>query len=128
MYFRKDIRMDRDRQSLMAEADLANRNSNRMQSDAAFKFWRGSGLSVRAATVVAAAGCQSLGDIRDLGWSFFLRQENCGNRTLQELSDLVGGWPNLPRKRGAWLRHTSDGALIDELRRRGIAVGSGEAR
>jgi hypothetical protein len=126
MYFRKDIRMDRDRQSLAVEAELANRNCKGTQGNSAFRFWREQGLSARAATAVAAAGCQSLDEIRGLGWCFFLRQENCGNRTLQELSDLVGGWPNLPRKRGAYLRHTSDDALIDELRRRGIAVGSGE--
>jgi hypothetical protein len=128
VYFRKNICMDRGRASIAAKADQANGNPTKSRRDFAdFRLWRDQGLSARAAAVAAAAGCRSLDEIRDLGRSFFLRQENCGNRTLQELSDLVGGWQNLPHERHAWVRRAPDGVLIDELRRRGIAVGSGKA-
>ena len=127
MYFRK-ICMDRGCASIAAKVDQANGNPTKSWRDFAdFRLWRDQGLSARAAAVVAAAGCRSLDEIRDLGRSFFRRQENCGNRTLQELSDLVGGWQNLPHKCDAWVRHAPDSLLIDALCRRGIAVGSGEA-
>lgn len=90
------------------------------------KFWLGQGLSTRAATAAAIAGCRSLRDLRSLGWRFFHRQENCGPRTLQELSDLVGGWPDAPPKRDAWLRRVPDDTLFEELQRRGIAIGCDE--
>jgi hypothetical protein len=91
------------------------------------RFWRDQGLSARAAAAVAAAGCQSVDEIRDLGWRFFEGQDNCGRRTLQELSNLVGGWPDAPGTYGAWVRRVPDDVLIEEMRRRGIAVGSDEA-
>jgi hypothetical protein len=88
-----------------------------------YKFWLAQGLSTRAATAATLAGCRSLRDLSRLGWQFFRHQENCGPRTLAELSDLVGGWPDAPPKRDAWLRRFSDDSLIEELQRRGIAVG-----
>jgi hypothetical protein len=126
VYSRKNICMDLDRQSSAVEVGRASRNPAGRRSDFAhLSFWKAQGLSVRAATAVAAADCQSVDEIRDLGWLFFRRQENCGNRTLEELSDLVGGWPDAPRKRGPWIRRASDDLLIKELRRRGIPAGRG---
>lgn len=110
-------------------------------------FWLGHGLSVRAATAAAAAGCRSLNELRDLGWRAFQHQNNCGSKTLKELSELVGGWPDAPckdsrtkrlqemsmiavrpsdvlRNYHAWVRRASDDALIEELHLRGIAVES----
>lgn len=124
MYFRNNRRMDRDHHSLTIAAEQASKNPNRTRDNFAhFGFWRDQGLSVRAATAVAAAGCQSPEEVRDLGWRFFLRQGNCGPRTVEELSDLVGGWPDARRKYVAWLRRVPVDLLIEELRRRGIAVG-----
>ena len=91
-----------------------------------FGFWLNQGLSVRAATAAAAAGCRSLDELRDLGWRFFKYQNNCGTKTLEELSALVGGWPDMRRRGDTWIRRASDTMLIRELRRRGISVGSGE--
>jgi hypothetical protein len=82
---------------------------------------------VRAATTVAAIGCKSLDEIRDLGWHYFHNRHNCGIQTLQELSDLVGGWPDAPRKYTAWVQRAPDDVLIEELRRRGIMVESDKA-
>jgi hypothetical protein len=90
------------------------------------KFWLSQGLSTRAATAATIAGCRSLHDISSLGWQFFRHQENCGTRTLDELSNLVGGWPDAPPRRDAWLRRIPDDILIEELQRRGIAVGCDE--
>jgi hypothetical protein len=143
-----------------------------------FGFWLGHGLSVRAATAAAATGCRSLDELRLLGWQTFRNRKNCGTRTLQELSDLVGGWPDAPSNNQArfdpggaingtqherrqlsdahrrarqastgaaeshsclvseqfggkpvarWLHRASDQTLIEELRRRGIAIESGKA-
>ena len=92
-----------------------------------FGYWRGYGLSVRAATAAAAAGCRSLDELRGLGWHFFEHRKNCGTRTLEELSQLVGGWPDAPRRHDALIRCASDDALISELRRRGIPVGHDES-
>jgi hypothetical protein len=39
-----------------------------------------------------------------------------------ELSDLVGGWSDAPRKYTAWVRRAPDDALIEEPRRRGIPI------
>ena len=128
MDFHKNSDMDQDHQSLAVEVGKANRSATKPRRDFVdFRFWRGQGLSARAAAVVSNAGCQSVDEVRDRGWSFFLRQANCGNRTLQELSDLVGGWRNLPRKRGSWLQHASDEVLIEELRQRGIPAGGNRA-
>jgi len=90
-------------------------------------FWLDLNLSIRAATAAAAVGCQSVDELRGLGWRFFQCQENCGTRTLQELSELVGGWPDAPRRRDTWIRRASDDLLIEELHRRGIAAGSDAA-
>lgn len=61
-----------------------------------FTFWRGQGLSVRAATAAAEAGCRSLEDLRGRGWWAFQDRRNCGLRTLLEMSALVGGWADAP--------------------------------
>jgi hypothetical protein len=91
------------------------------------KFWLDFGLSVRAATAAATAGCQSLDELRGVGWRYLQHQENCGTRTLQELSELVGGWPDAPLKRGEWIRRVSDDTLIEEVQRRGLAIESDAA-
>lgn len=119
VHIRKNLGAGQCRQSLAAVPD---------EAFAHLKFWRDQGLSARAATAVAAAGCQSLDDIRNLGWHSFEGRDNCGRGTLQQLSNLVGGWPDEPRKYSKWVRRASDDVLIQEMRRRGIAVGSDEAR
>jgi hypothetical protein len=133
VHYRKNFRMDpsnqsRDDQSSAGTADQTSRKPTRTRRDSAeYRFWRRLGLSVRAAAAVAAVGCQSLDEIRGLGWSFFHRRKNCGTRTLQELSDLVGGWPDAPRTYSKWLRRAPDDLLIEELHRRGIPTGRGDA-
>jgi hypothetical protein len=92
-----------------------------------FGYRRGYGLSVRAATAATAAGCRSLDELRGLGWHFFEHQKNCGTTTLEELSQLVGGWPDASRRHDALIRCVSDDALISELRRRRILVGHDES-
>lgn len=128
MYFPKNARAERGNQSSVAVADQATRNPAPTRGDLAhFRFWKEQGISVRAATVLAAVGCKTRDEVRDLGWHFFQQQGNCGGRTLQELSDLAGGWPDVPCKYRAWIRHTPDDVLLEEMRRRGIAVGSDAA-
>ena len=128
MYVRKNLRLRGRSQSTAAIADQTRENPTETQSDfARVRFWREHDLSVRAATALAAAGCQSLDEVRELGWTFFHCQENCGHRTLQELSDLVGGWTDAPRNYRAWVRRAPDEVLLAEMRRRGFAVGSDEA-
>ena len=128
MYIRKNFRRSRYRQSPSAVADQASEDCADTRGDfARVRFWREHDLSVRAATALAAAGCQSLDEVRELGWTFFHCQENCGHRTLQELSDLVGGWTDAPRYYRAWVRRAPDEVLLAEMRRRGFAVGSDEA-
>lgn len=81
-------------------------------------FWRAQGLSTRAATAVAAAGCRSLRDLSRLGWQPFETQENCGKQTLAELSQFIDGLPNVTNKYDAWLREIPDADLAAEIRRR----------
>lgn len=128
MYLHKNFRMYQDRQSSPAAADQVSRKPARKRGDPTlFKYWRHQGLGVRAAAAVAAVGCKSVDEIRDRGWHFFERRGNCGSRTLQELSDLVGAWSDAPRRYVAWVRRAPDDVLMAEIRRRGIAVGGGEA-
>ena len=128
VHFRKNFRMDWDSQSSAVAADQVSWNPARKRGDPAhFKYWRQQGLSVRAAAAVAAVGCKSVDEIRDRGWHFFERRGNCGSRTLQELSDLVGTWPDAPRRYVAWVRRAPDEVLLEEIRRRGLAVVHGEA-
>jgi hypothetical protein len=56
-------------------------------------MWRAAGCSVRAASALAIAGCMTLQDVRPRGRDFFSRMPNCGEHTLSEISDLIGGWP-----------------------------------
>jgi hypothetical protein len=81
-----------------------------------FGFWLGHGLSVRAATAASAAGCRSLDELRVLGWHAFRNRRNCGARTLQELSDLVGGWWDAPRKNGTRFETVIDGSRQEQRR------------
>lgn len=59
---------------------------------ARFHSWRDAGLSVRAAAVLANAGCNTVADVATLGRAYFVRCKNCGTKTLHELSRLAG-WP-----------------------------------
>jgi hypothetical protein len=118
VYVRKTFDTGRRRQSVAIVAD---------EPFALLRFWRDQGLSARPAAAVAAAGCQSLDEIRDLGWHFFKGRGNCGRGSLQELSNLVGGWPDAPRKYSGWVRRAPDEVLLAEMRRRGIAAGSDDA-
>jgi hypothetical protein len=133
VHYRKSFRVDRDNQSRddqlsAGTADQTSRKPARTRRDSAeYRFWRRHGLSVRAAATVAAVGCKSLDEIRGLGWCFFQRRHNCGTRTLQELSDLVGGWPDAPRTYSKWIRRAPDDLLIEELHRRGIPAGREDA-
>ncbi len=66
-------------------------------------------------------------DLQAKGWRFFQQQENCGERTIAELNDLVAavtgaGWPDMPAPRGPWIQRAPLDTLMDELRRRGVAV------
>lgn len=133
MHFRKNSCMDQRDQSpghqssAVAAGQMRRKPTRRRRDSPQYRFWRHSGLSVRAATAVAAVGCNSLDEIRDLGWNYFHNRQNCGIRTLQELSDLVGGWPDAPRRYTAWVQRAPDDVLIEELRRRGITVENGKA-
>ena len=124
VHSRKSFHIDQDRQSSPAAANKVSRKPARKRGEPSlFKYWRHQGLGVRAA---AAVGCTSVDDIRDRGWHFFERRRNCGTRTLQELSDLVGVWPDPPRRYVAWVRRAPDEVLLEEMRLRGFAVVHGE--
>jgi hypothetical protein len=133
VHYRKNFRMDpsnqsRDHQSSAEAAEQTSRKPARTRRDSAqYRFWRLHGLSVRAATAVTAVDCKSLDEIRGLGWCFFHGRKNCGTGTLQELSDLIGGWPDAPRTYSKWIRRAPDDLLIEELHRRGIPAGRGDA-
>jgi hypothetical protein len=103
-----------------------NATSGRQIAFTNLQFWRAQGLSTRAATVVAAAGCWSWRDLRKLGWRYFEGQENCGKRTLTELSTFIDGLPAVPNRHGAWIRQVSNDFLMAEVRRR--RVGSGKEK
>ena len=59
------------------------------------EYWRSRGLSVRAAGVLAGAGCDTVEAVARLGRPYFERRPNCANRTLAELEKLAA-WP--PRR------------------------------
>lgn len=54
--------------------------------------WTARGLSARAASVVALAGCDSVEEITRLGRAYFEGRPNCARKTLAELAALAG-WP-----------------------------------
>jgi hypothetical protein len=110
-----------------ARIDQVNQPPAAQRGDeSCLKFWTDQGLRIRAATAAAAAGCRSLDELRAVGWRFFENRENCGTRTLQELSDLVGGWSDAPPRRGAWIRRVPDDTLIEEVQRRGLVFSGGD--
>ena len=55
--------------------------------------WRHVGLSLRAASALADAGCDSIEEVAKLGRTYFAGKPNLGKKTLQELAALVGFWP-----------------------------------
>ena len=57
-----------------------------------FMAWQHRGLSVRAAGVVALAGCDTVEEISRLGRDYFAAQPNCATKTMAELA-LLAGWP-----------------------------------
>lgn len=59
-----------------------------------FAIWQEHGLSVRAASAVAVAGCDTVADIARLGHAYFEAQPNCGAKTLAELAALSGWEPD----------------------------------
>jgi hypothetical protein len=42
---------------------------------------------------LACAGCETTCDIRAKGKASFRDLSNCGQQTLGEIEDLIGGWP-----------------------------------
>ncbi len=68
-------------------------SSNRRHFPQRFEAWQRKGLSARAASAAALAGCDSIDQITQLGRSHFENQPNCGKRTLSELATLAG-WPS----------------------------------
>src|ERR1700744_5555039 len=54
--------------------------------------WRRRGLSSRAASAVAKAGCDTVAEIASLGREHFGSRPNLGVRSLAELEKLAG-WP-----------------------------------
>jgi hypothetical protein len=58
--------------------------------------WRDWGLSTRAATALATAGCETINDISRLGRNYFANHRNVGAHTLAELDNL-NAWPR-PRR------------------------------
>lgn len=57
-----------------------------------FMTWRRRGLSTRAATAVAIAGCDTVEEITRLGRAYFEGRPNCAKTTLAELA-AIAGWP-----------------------------------
>jgi hypothetical protein len=56
-----------------------------------FQLWSSRGLSPRAASALALAGCETVEQVTNLGRAWFQRP-NIGAKTLAELSTLAG-WP-----------------------------------
>jgi hypothetical protein len=122
VHFPDRLRISRDSHSLVQASKRPSQDPNMPRCDSVqYQFWRDQGLGARAAAAVAASGCQSVDEIRDLGCNFFRRRDNCGPQALQQISELVG-WPDAPPQSGAWVRRVSDDVLIEELRGRGITV------
>jgi hypothetical protein len=63
---------------------------------ARFVAWQRRGLSSRAASALAAAGCDSIADVARLGRSYFEGRPNCATKTLSELA-VLAGWPTKHR-------------------------------
>lgn len=82
--------------------------------------WRAAGCSPRAAAALASAGIDQVKQIGRLGPNFFRMQRNCGPRTIAEIGELIGGWPDVERLPQA---ATAD----DALRRAGYLLSSGDA-
>ena len=57
-----------------------------------FMRWQAHGLSARAASVVALAGCDTIDEITRLGRGYFEGRRNCAAKTLAELA-VLAGWP-----------------------------------
>jgi hypothetical protein len=58
--------------------------------------WQERGLSARAASSAALAGCDAADEIPRLGRSYFENQPNLRSKSLAQLADLAG-WP--PKRR-----------------------------
>ena len=57
-----------------------------------FVRWQRAGLSARASSAVALAGCDTVEEITRLGREYFEGRRNCATKTLAELAALAG-WP-----------------------------------
>ena len=53
-------------------------------------YWRHVGLSLRASSALARAGCDSIEEVARLGREYFAGRPNLGRKTLQELAVLAG--------------------------------------
>jgi hypothetical protein len=61
-----------------------------------FVAWQQRGLSARAASAAALAGCDTIDDIAALGRARFERMPNIGAKSLAELAALAA-WPAKPK-------------------------------
>jgi hypothetical protein len=61
-----------------------------------FAQWQAQGLSARAASAVALAGCDTVEEIARLGRSHFENVPNLGEKSLAQLATLAG-WPEQRR-------------------------------
>jgi hypothetical protein len=81
--------------------------------------WRAAGCAPRAAAALANAGIDHVEQIGRLGPDFFRTQRNCGPRTIAEIGELIGGWPDVERSPQA--------AIAGALRRAGYVLSSEDA-
>ena len=77
-------------------ARAARNTLTKDRRQAIFNFWASQGLSTRACTVLAFAGCETLADIVDLGQIYFKQQKNCGPVTLREIKHLIADQIQVP--------------------------------
>jgi hypothetical protein len=78
-----------------------------------FVSWQQRGLSARAASAAALAGCDTIDDIAALGRARFERMPNIGAKSLAELAALAG-WPAIPKTAAETIASTLEMALSPE--------------
>lgn len=76
-------------------ARLLGREVHQYPSAETEYFWRQICQDARTRGTLIYSYAESLDDVRLLGYEFYSCMPNCGKRTLNEISKLIGGWTNI---------------------------------